>query len=154
VIAINIVNFEFLRGERFHCCFHLWEDNDKTYMLTDALEIHFLDMVKFRRTADRDTKGNPLHRWLSYLDPGSPSELVEEIVSMDTAIRKAEEKLALVSSSKEALHAYQMREMALSDWTSGINFARDEGRNEGRLEILKLVEAGFTAEQIKERLKE
>ncbi|MDR0663376.1 MAG: hypothetical protein LBF80_04770 [Spirochaetaceae bacterium] len=37
---------------------------------------------------------------------------------------KPEEKLALVSSDKEALHAYQMREMALSDWTSGVNFAR------------------------------
>jgi predicted transposase/invertase (TIGR01784 family) len=57
--------------------------------------------------------------------------LVEEAMKMDVSIRKAEEKLALVSSDKEALRAYQMREMALSDWTSGVNFARGEGLNEG-----------------------
>jgi hypothetical protein len=50
---------------------------------------------------------------------------------MDTAIRKAEEKMAYVSGDKEALRANQMREMALSDWTSGLNHAREEGRREG-----------------------
>jgi hypothetical protein len=52
-------------------------------------------------------------------------------MKMDVSIRKAEEKLALVSSDKEALRVYQMREMALSDWTSGVNFACGEGLNEG-----------------------
>jgi predicted transposase/invertase (TIGR01784 family) len=32
---------------------------------------------------------------------------------------------------KEALRAYQMRAMALSDWTSGLNQAREEGLEEG-----------------------
>jgi predicted transposase/invertase (TIGR01784 family) len=131
VVAINIVNFEFIRTENFHCCFHLWEDSDRTYMLTDALEIHFVDMVKFRRLGEKDVRNDPLQRWLSYFDPGSPKSLVEEAMSMDVSIRKAEEKLALVSSDKDALRAYQMREMALSDWTSGVNFARSEGLNEG-----------------------
>jgi predicted transposase/invertase (TIGR01784 family) len=62
--------------------------------------------------------------------------LVEEAMKMDVSIRKAEEKLALVSSDKEALRAYQMREMALSDWTSGVNFARGEGLQQGRMEGL------------------
>jgi predicted transposase/invertase (TIGR01784 family) len=122
-------------------------------MLPDALEIHFLDMVKFHKTADRDARGNPLHRWLTYLDPASPGKLVEEIINMDTAIRKAEEKLTLVSSDKEALHAYQMREMALSDWTSGVNFARQEGHKEGKIEgkietAKNLKAMGIAVEQI------
>jgi hypothetical protein len=33
-----------------------------------------------------------------------------------------------LKSSFAALRAYQMREMALSDWTSGINYARGERR--------------------------
>jgi predicted transposase/invertase (TIGR01784 family) len=49
----------------------------------------------------------------------------------NTAIRKAEEKMAYVSNDKEALRVYQMREMAMSDWTSGINYAREEGIREG-----------------------
>jgi flagellar biosynthesis/type III secretory pathway protein FliH len=42
--------------------------------------------------------------------------------------------MAYVSGDKEALRAYQMREMALSDWTSGLNHAREEGRREGMQE--------------------
>lgn len=36
-----------------------------------------------------------------------------------------------VSMDKEALHAYQMREMALIDWASGIDHARKEGEKKG-----------------------
>lgn len=53
---------------------------------------------------------------------------------MDAAIQKAEARMTFVSKDKEALRAYQMREMALSDWTSGINYAKQEGRAEGRVE--------------------
>jgi predicted transposase/invertase (TIGR01784 family) len=102
--------------------------------LTDALEIRFIDMVKFRRLAEKDIRNVPLHRWLTWFDKDTPETILEEVIRMDTAIRKADERLAYVSSDKEALRAYQMREMALSDWTSGINHAREEGRLEGRLE--------------------
>jgi predicted transposase/invertase (TIGR01784 family) len=53
---------------------------------------------------------------------------------MDRAIQKAEEKMSYICRDKEALRAYQMREMALSDWTSGVNHARREGQEEGRQE--------------------
>ncbi|MDR0583014.1 MAG: hypothetical protein LBG57_01510, partial [Treponema sp.] len=48
-----------------------------------------------------------------------------------------EEKLVYVSGDKEALRAYQMRELALSDWTSGLNHAREEGLREGIREGLQ-----------------
>jgi predicted transposase/invertase (TIGR01784 family) len=57
-------------------------------------------------------------------------------MKMDVSIRKTEEKLAQVSSDKDALRAYQMRKMALSDWTSGVNFACGEGLQQGRMEGL------------------
>jgi predicted transposase/invertase (TIGR01784 family) len=75
---------------------------------------------------------------------------VEEIIKMDMAIQKAEEKLVYVASNKEALRAYQMREMALSDWASGINHARLEGRQEGRLES-RLERQGEIASKMKKR---
>jgi predicted transposase/invertase (TIGR01784 family) len=50
---------------------------------------------------------------------------------MDTAIQKADAKIRRVLSDKEAFRAYQMREQAMSDYTSTINFARREGRQEG-----------------------
>jgi predicted transposase/invertase (TIGR01784 family) len=131
VVSINIVNFEFMLAGGFHTAFHLWEDRDKNILLTDALEIHFVDMVKFKALRDKDIKNEPLHRWLTYFDKDSPPELVAEVVQMDTAIRKAQERTAFVASDKEALREYHLREMALSDWTSGVNHARREGLREG-----------------------
>ncbi|MDR1908917.1 MAG: Rpn family recombination-promoting nuclease/putative transposase [Spirochaetaceae bacterium] len=153
VAAINIVNFNFLPQGDFHTVFHLWEDGDRTLLLTDALEIHFLDMVKFRAAAEKDIRNEPLHRWLVWFDQGSPAELVEEVVRMDGAIKKAEERTVYVSHDKEALRAYEMRQLALSDWTSGVNHARREGRLEGKLEerlaiARSALAQGFTLEDV------
>jgi predicted transposase/invertase (TIGR01784 family) len=133
----------------FHTSFHIWEDTHREVLLTDALEIRFIDMVKFRRYEKKDIRHNPLHRWLTWFDKESPQTLVEEVINMDTAIQKAEEKMVYVSIDKEALHAYQMREMALSDWTSGINHAREEGMQAGIQKIaLNLKKTGMPLEQI------
>jgi predicted transposase/invertase (TIGR01784 family) len=150
VIAINIVNYEFMsQVSDFHTSFHIWEDRRRDILLTGALEIHFIDMVKFRRLAERDIKNDPLHRWLTWFDRESPPKLVEEVITMDMAIQKAEEKMVCVTNDKEALHSYQMREMALSDWTSGINQAMREGRQEEKLEIAgKLKNRGLPSDQI------
>jgi predicted transposase/invertase (TIGR01784 family) len=149
VIAINIVNYEFMpQVSAFHTSFHIREDTRRDILLTDALEIHFIDMVKYRRLREKDLRHDPLHRWLTWFDKDSPEALVEEIMKMDNAIQKAEEKMAYVSNDKEALHAYQMREMALSDWTSGINHARREGIREGMQEIVSLLKSGKSPEEI------
>jgi predicted transposase/invertase (TIGR01784 family) len=91
-------------------------------------------MVKFRKLGEKDIRNDPLHRWLAYFDPASPEDLVEEVIKMDVAIQKAQERLTFVANDKEALREYHMREMALSDWASGVNHARREGRVEGRKE--------------------
>jgi predicted transposase/invertase (TIGR01784 family) len=103
--------------------------------LTDALEIHFVEMVKFRRLRERDIRNDALQRWLTYFDRESPAELVEEVLRMDDGIQRAQERAAYVANDKEALREYQMREMALSDWASGVNQARQEGRREEAQEI-------------------
>jgi predicted transposase/invertase (TIGR01784 family) len=117
--------------------------------LTEALEIRFIDMVKFRRLGKKDIRGDALERWLTWLDQESPEGLVAEAVAMDSAIRKAEKKMEYVSRDKEALRAYQMRAMALSDWTSGLNHAREEGIREGIRETARnLKKIGVVVEQI------
>jgi predicted transposase/invertase (TIGR01784 family) len=137
VVAINIVNFEFFRSGDFHTSFHLREDGDRGLILTEALEIHFLDMVKFKGVEEKDIWNDPLQRWLAWLDRDSPEGLVEEAVKMDKAIQKAAARVAHIAKDKDALRAYEMRQMALSDWTSGINHARSEGIKEGIQEGIK-----------------
>jgi predicted transposase/invertase (TIGR01784 family) len=153
VIAINIVNFSLFSAGDYHTTFHLWEDREKELMMTDVLEIHFIDMVKFRKLREKDVKHDPLQRWLTWLNQDSPPELVEEVVKMDKAINKAERLIARVLRDKEAVRAYQMKMMALSDWNSSINNARREGIEEGEyansLEIAqKMKAAGMPVVQI------
>jgi predicted transposase/invertase (TIGR01784 family) len=61
------------------------------------------------------------------LDKGSPQELIEEVIKMDAAIEKTDKKLRTVSQDEETRRIYEMREKAMSDWTSGVNHARREG---------------------------
>jgi predicted transposase/invertase (TIGR01784 family) len=60
---------------------------------------------------------------------------------MDAAIQKAQERLDFVANDKEALREYHMREMALSDWTSGVNHARREGKEEGQKDVARRLKA-------------
>ena len=71
----------------------------------------------------------------------------------DETVQKVHEKTALVTRDKEAMRICRMREKALSDWTSGVNYARREGwregRKEGAQEILNLLAQGKTIEEAK-----
>jgi predicted transposase/invertase (TIGR01784 family) len=64
---------------------------------------------------------------------------------VNIAIQKAQERLDFVANDKEALREYHMREMALSDWTSGVNHARREGKEEGRQEGQKEIARNLKA---------
>jgi predicted transposase/invertase (TIGR01784 family) len=148
VIAVNIVNFDFPPVRNSHTRFHLREDIDRDLVLTNALEIHFLNMVQYRKQRKKILLDDPLNRWLVWLDVGSPSELIEEVIKMDSAIQAANERMVYVTGDKEAIRAYEMRQMALSDYTSSINYAREKGHND----ILEMLDQGLTVEEIKQRL--
>jgi len=168
VIAVNIVDFDFPRVRNSHTRFHLREDLDHDLILTDALEIHFLNMVQYRKQRKKILLDDPLNRWLIWLDAGSPPELLEEVIKMDSAIYAANERMVYLSGDKEAMRAYEMRQMALSDYTSSINYAREEGFSEGREEglsegreegrqeerqyLLDMLDRGLSVEEIKRQL--
>ena len=135
VITINILDYEhdFIKLDRFHTKFHLWEDKER-YQLTDAIEIHFIEMLKFRKIEKKDIINDSLHRWLTFFDEQTDEETVKELINMDTAIQKANNRLSFLSQDKEFLHQAHLREIALSDFTTAINDAKDEGREEAKKE--------------------
>jgi predicted transposase/invertase (TIGR01784 family) len=122
VIAVNIVNFDHIKLDKFHTAFRLREDTHREYVLTDLLEIHFLNMVKFRKLETKDMD-NPLERWLTIFDERTPEQTLREVIGMDTAIQKAQSRLEEVTQDYEVRRTYIMRQKALSDWTSGVNTA-------------------------------
>jgi predicted transposase/invertase (TIGR01784 family) len=132
VIAINIVDFDYLPGENFHACFHLREDADPSIILSPVLEIHFVNMVKWRKLREKDLTV-PLHRWLTWFDKKSPPELIEEVLCMDTAIRKAYEVFGFANQQElDAWDLERRREKARFDMGSRLSGARREGEEIGQ----------------------
>jgi predicted transposase/invertase (TIGR01784 family) len=131
----------------------LREDKEKEYVLTGALEIHFINMVKFRRQKEKDIKNNLLERWVSFLDETTAQDVIEEIVQMDSEIQKTADKLGFLLQDKDALDFYYMRAMAKSDITTGLNTALEQGEQRGiqigKVDIArKALYAGLNVEMI------
>jgi predicted transposase/invertase (TIGR01784 family) len=136
VLSINIVNYNFPPVREVHTCFHLREDRHRDYVLTEALEIHFLNMVQYRKQW-KGKLDDPLSRWLAWFNMDKKKELAEEAVKMDTAIQAANDRMVYVTGDKEAIRAYEMHQMALSDYTSQMNYARDVAMKRGMRKGMK-----------------
>ncbi|MDR1893680.1 MAG: hypothetical protein LBQ61_03165 [Spirochaetales bacterium] len=71
---------------------------------------------------------------------------------MDEGIAKAQAIMDRITRDEKLLHAYEMYEMTLSDETSRLNGAREEGRQEGEERIREVAKnfkaMGLSAEQI------
>jgi predicted transposase/invertase (TIGR01784 family) len=136
VIVINILDFNLIPVEDiedYHTSFHIREDKHLEYKLTDILEIHCIEMLKFRQVEKKDI-GNPLHRWLLMLDRRTEMETINEITQTDEGIKRFQDKFNEVLSNPQERRLYEMREKARLDYNSGIDDARTEGKLEGKLE--------------------
>lgn len=130
---MNILDFNFLPIPKFHSTYHLWEDGEEDYLLTDLIEIHFIELPKFKLFGPKDIKKNPLHRWLKFFDRKITNEELEELMTMDSAIKRAEQKLEYISSDEDALALYRAREDSAHERANLIY----TGRMEGKLEDAK-----------------
>ena len=137
VIAINIVNFDYPKVKKlnsvkqYHTYFHLREARHRDLILTDALEIHYLNMVQFRKHGRDKALHDPLCRWLAWFDKNSPPELLTEVLKMDNAIQEADERMVYITGDQDAIRAYERRFKALCDHTWHMNYAIEEGEKRG-----------------------
>ncbi|EMI71702.1 hypothetical protein LEP1GSC072_1086 [Leptospira noguchii str. Bonito] len=75
VYQINIVDFDLIPSENFHSKFKFREESNPDIILTDDVEIHFLELSKFVKRDVRELRNN-LEIWLYVLK--HTSELEEE----------------------------------------------------------------------------
>ena len=75
-------------------------------MLTDVVEIHFLELPKFRNKKNKDYRENDIERWLMFLEKDISETTLKELMSLDTAIEKAEQKIEYLSSDEETMRIY------------------------------------------------
>ena len=131
VITINILDFDYLKTESYQSSFHLWEDIEKDYMLTDMVEIHFLELPKFRRKQNKNYKNNAIERWLAFLEKDISEATLKELMDLEPAIEKAEKRIEYLSSDEETMNTYWERERSLHERANMINSAEQRGKEEG-----------------------
>jgi predicted transposase/invertase (TIGR01784 family) len=152
-VTINLLDFQlFKEREAFHTTFHLYDDRDKSLLLTDAFEVRFLELPKFERM--KKDLYDPLHRWLMYLDERLSEHQLKELIEMDANIKKTEELLLRLSSDEETYRLYEAREHSLMERNSLIADGVAKGMEQG---IKKGIEKGIEKgkkEVIKNMLKE
>jgi predicted transposase/invertase (TIGR01784 family) len=156
VTAINIVAFNFPIAKNYHTCFHLKEDREPDIILTNSLEIHFINMVQYYRTFGAKLKkgkillsdivnDEPLIPWLVWFDKKSTPEMVEEVIRMNSAIQAANDRMVYLSGDEDAIRAYEVRFKAACDRTSAHNYAIRKGEAKGEtkkaLEIARKMKA-------------
>ena len=135
VVTINIVDFDHVKLEQFHSVFRLREDKNPGYILTEVLEIHFLNMVRFRKLkAAGALSRDPLERWMLFFDERTPESELMEVIKMDTAIEKAQKRMEEVTQDRDFMREYTRRMKATCDWTTSINTALEKGMAQGRQE--------------------
>lgn len=153
VITINILDFDYLKTESYQSSFHLWEDIEKNYMLTDMVEIHFLELPKFRRKKNKNYKDNAIERWLAFLEKDIPETTLRELMDLEPAIEKAEKRIEYLSSDEETMNTYWERERSLHERANMINSAEQRGDlNRAKIGIRNMLEKGMDKKDISEIL--
>jgi predicted transposase/invertase (TIGR01784 family) len=136
--SINFLNFDLFEcpnPDQFVQTFRLRE-NRTGLTLSDHLELHFVELLKFQRLFMKNPLGSGnshLDHWLQFLLNPSDRSL-EKIGMSDPIIGEAMDRLKEISSDEQARQLARMREVGERDYRSGINSARKEGLEEGRAE--------------------
>ena len=133
-VCINILNYNYLDSDRFHNTYRL-KEIETNKELTDICEIHFIEIPKLRHLDLKD-EADMLEVWVEFLrDP--ESEVIRSIETINNDIKKAKNKLYKLSQSKEDRELYFLREKSIRDEISALSKAKEEGIEQGILEIAK-----------------
>ena len=144
-ISINIVNFNISDKPSYHSHYVIKEE-DTGELFSDKLSIHFFELKKINRKINsKDRK----ELWLHLINAESEEELTMLQNTNVPVIQKAVMVIHQMSADEKMREIARMREKALHDEASALKGARDEGRAEGRIEVIsKMKASGMSDEQI------
>ncbi|MEJ8553764.1 Rpn family recombination-promoting nuclease/putative transposase [Tepidibacter sp. Z1-5] len=132
-VCINILNFKYLKNDRFHNGYRL-KELETNEELSDVIEIHFIEIPKLKENSDEK---DMLVAWTEFLK-NPESEKVRKLEMSIEEIKEAKDELVRISNDDEQRMIYEMRSKVLRDKVSSLNKAKNEGRQEG--EKLKALE--------------
>ncbi len=140
-ICINIVDTKMFDKPGYHSVFRLM-DPETGHVLTDKIQIHFLELKKIEKLREHMDTSDTLKLWMQFLNVETEEELdmlsesgVPEISSAVTELRylSADEQMRLnmIRRQAEIMDAYSFYAGAKRE---GMKEGREEGRAEGKAE--------------------
>lgn len=127
-ITINILKYAFLPGDAPHSVYGVY-DIRTGHRLTDNLEIHLIELPKFKDKPIADM--SRVERWFAFFANRMSDEEREELAMKDEAIKGAMDAAQLFLMDENRRLAYINREMAIRDYESDIAGYKAVGRAEG-----------------------
>jgi predicted transposase/invertase (TIGR01784 family) len=142
-ISINILDFRLFGDERYWRKGHLMDDETSEKM-TDLLEMQFIELNKLRKI-DRES---PITFWIEFFR-NPYSESVRSLCDYVPEINEAKQIYEKAKTNPKLREMIEAREKAVRDYSNDISCAKEEGREEGKIEMAKkLVSAGIDIETI------
>jgi predicted transposase/invertase (TIGR01784 family) len=134
-VTINILDYRLFPDEEwpeYHSCFAVLNTKDLEHALTKDLEIHFVELPKWRH--DGSQKMKRLERWLAYLSSKTTMEERRQIAMEDADIRTAMEAEKEFVKDPLCITAYEQHQKYLWDKRARESFLRKEGFEKGKAE--------------------
>jgi predicted transposase/invertase (TIGR01784 family) len=140
VYSFNFINFNLIKdSKKYHSVFHILEKTNPEISLTEDLEIHMIELPKFKALlpALKDT----METWIFALKEiqNLQEEQMKILEKRNPKVKKAVSELKFVSHDKKSRAYYEARLKADLDYNSNIDFAFNKGLSEG---IEKGIEKG------------
>ncbi len=128
-VCINILDFKYLKNDRFHNGYRL-KEIETNEELTDLQEIHFIEIPKLKRFESIEEIVDLLEGWVEFLrDP--ESEVIRKLEMSNKEIREAKDELYRLSRNSKERELYYLREKSLRDEISALANAKEKGLKEG-----------------------
>ena len=128
-VCINILDFKYLKNDRFHNGYRL-KEIETNEELTNLQEIHFIEITKLKRFESTEEIVDLLEGWVEFLrDP--ESEVIRKLEMSNKEIREAKDELYRLSRNSKERELYYLREKSLRDEISALANAKEKGLKEG-----------------------
>ncbi|AEB77467.1 Rpn family recombination-promoting nuclease/putative transposase [Clostridium botulinum] len=131
-VCINILDFKYLKNDRFHNAYRLKEINTNEE-LTDTMELHFIEIPKLRKLNDSEDVSDMLEAWVAFIQ-NPDSEIVEKLEMSKKEIKEAKSELVRMSGDSKERYMYEKRKESILEKVSLIESAEQKGIEKGKKE--------------------
>ena len=128
-VCINILDFKYLKNDKFHNAYRLKEINTNEE-LTDAMELHFIEIPKLRKLDDSEEISDMLEVWVAFIQ-NPDSEIVGKLEMSKREIKEAKSELVRMSGDSKERYIYEKRKESRLEKVSLIESAEQKGIEKG-----------------------